>query len=745
MNELNFGLELVHQTIRWSQPLLAAEPSMLESWGTFLYNILLVALGLGFVIFVHELGHFLAAKAFGVQCDKFYVGFDVPISIGPIKLPAKLFHFQWGETEYGIGMIPLGGYVKMLGQDDDPRNAAAEAERAKTASDEPNQAQLPSGAGALNPRSYLAKSVFARMVIISAGVIMNIITGVLMAAVAFYIGVPYDVPVLGSVIPGDPAWHAGMEPGDRIVKAGKMESEELSFRDMQQSIIFAGIRDAEKPIDFRIDRNGEMIDMSVVGTTRHGDPSLKGKIVSLGFRASSVTKAVSSNPISKQYIKDSAFSEAELTPLKPGDIILGINGETLPLSKHSDAPLSFELEQRLEPRHNESVTLRVSRLKDPANPKTSEREEIDVVSPPMPMKSVGLGFLPGPVVGVQANSVAAEAGITNGMKLVAWDGKPIVDSFAFMLDIATKHGQSTSVEFEDGAGNKKSLQWQVPENFPITLLDGFLAPSGLEIPGSGVVFEVSNVVGAIDAGLPAAKAGIQVGDKVTQIQLQPVSEEDASYFSEVFRGAGVLKDAHPVDQYRNMQYWITLMQSLRTGMPLDIYVERDGKVNNSRIQIAKDTNRTWPDRGFVLNNLTRTHHVGNFGDALSLGTHEIVKRGKSVLDFLGMLVTGKMPFRFVGGPGAIAVEATDAASKGISPLLMFLTMLSANLAIINFLPIPALDGGHMLFLIIEAIIGRPVDEELEGKLRMIGVLGLLTLMAAVIFNDVINFSRFFGG
>ena len=76
--------------------------------------------GLGFVIFVHELGHFLVAKMCGVKCEKFYVGFDVPIKIGPLKLPAALFRKQWGETEYGIGIIPLGGYVKMLGQDGNP-------------------------------------------------------------------------------------------------------------------------------------------------------------------------------------------------------------------------------------------------------------------------------------------------------------------------------------------------------------------------------------------------------------------------------------------------------------------------------------------------------------------------------------------------------------------------------------------------------------------------------------------------
>src|SRR3990172_12440144 len=94
-----------------------------------IWIILKVLIGLGLVIFVHELGHFLVAKACGVKCEKFYLGFDVPIKLGPIALPRTLGKFQWGETEYGVGVIPLGGYVKMLGQDDNPANAQKEAER----------------------------------------------------------------------------------------------------------------------------------------------------------------------------------------------------------------------------------------------------------------------------------------------------------------------------------------------------------------------------------------------------------------------------------------------------------------------------------------------------------------------------------------------------------------------------------------------------------------------------------------
>src|SRR5262249_25898333 len=158
----------------------------------------------GFVIFVHELGHFLVAKACGVKCEKFYLGFDI--------YGLKFCKFQWGETEYGIGILPLGGYVKMLGQDDNPARMAEETRRAKA---------QPVGVGATgsssaehapalthgdlppepvsdphepyDPRSYMAQSVPKRMAIISAGVIMNVIFACVMASIAYGLGVK-EVP-----------------------------------------------------------------------------------------------------------------------------------------------------------------------------------------------------------------------------------------------------------------------------------------------------------------------------------------------------------------------------------------------------------------------------------------------------------------------------------------------------------------------------------------------------------------------
>ena len=111
-------------------------------------NIVTAAIGLGLVIFVHELGHFAVAKWCGVYVERFSIGF------GPM-----LWCRKWGETEYALSAVPFGGYVKMRGQDDiDP-------------------GQMTDEQVAADPRSYTSKSVPQRMAIISAGVIMNLITG----------------------------------------------------------------------------------------------------------------------------------------------------------------------------------------------------------------------------------------------------------------------------------------------------------------------------------------------------------------------------------------------------------------------------------------------------------------------------------------------------------------------------------------------------------------------------------------
>src|SRR3954471_474850 len=161
-------------------------------------SLLLLIFGFGFVIFFHELGHFFAAKWVGIRVEQFAVGFGhaliawrkgLGFTIGSSaeryeSLVATGQGAGGGETEYRLNWIPLGGYVKMLGQDDLRPNADQD-----------------------DPRAYNRKSIGARMFVVSAGVIMNII----LAAVGFMIvfslpgGFRVQAPVIGSISSYSPA------------------------------------------------------------------------------------------------------------------------------------------------------------------------------------------------------------------------------------------------------------------------------------------------------------------------------------------------------------------------------------------------------------------------------------------------------------------------------------------------------------------------------------------------------------
>ncbi len=146
-----------------------------------LLTIAKVALGLGFVIFIHELGHFLLAKWNGVKVEKFSIGF------GP-----TLFGWRRGETEYVLAALPLGGFVKMLGEGPDEQESKS-----------------------TDPRAYPNKSVSARMAIISAGVIMNLFLAVACFSLLLREERHELSAVLGGVSAGSPAYEAGLRPATR--------------------------------------------------------------------------------------------------------------------------------------------------------------------------------------------------------------------------------------------------------------------------------------------------------------------------------------------------------------------------------------------------------------------------------------------------------------------------------------------------------------------------------------------------
>jgi regulator of sigma E protease len=144
------------------------------------------------------------------------------------------------------------------------------------------------------------------------------------------------------------------------------------------------------------------------------------------------------------------------------------------------------------------------------------------------------------------------------------------------------------------------------------------------------------------------------------------------------------------------------------------------------------------ERGFSLSYLRTLRLAEDWGAAVSLGTEETKDSLLLVYRVLDKLIHGQISPRNLGGPVSIAAQAKYAADAGLSQLFLFLTMLSANLAVINFLPIPLLDGGHMVFLILEGLRGKPVSERVVVGFHYLGAFFIVCLMVFVLSLDFIR-------
>jgi regulator of sigma E protease len=700
----------------------------------YIRNISMVVIGLGFVIFVHELGHFLVAKACGVKCEKFYVGFDFPISIGPLKLPSRFFRFQWGETEYGLGIFPLGGYVKMLGQDDNPANAQKEADRIRVPKNHDDEGAETAGNGEfastaaadsngddesfeLDPRSYPAKPVPARMAIISAGVIMNLIFAVIFATFAFRSGVPYKPCEIGGTVPGSPAWQAGVEPGSRIIQLGENGTinDHLRFDwDLRNAV---GLSGGKEDIAVRL-RQADGTEKQV--TLRPMVTELEGqKIPMLGVEPATRNELSSKLPVLEGYPASQVMPE-----LKGGDRIVAINGHSV---QHGADVTRWLAQNAIEP-----LNLTIQRESESDASDEPVVQGLDVTLPPHPLKRLGLIMTAGPISGIRPGSPAARAGLREGDRLVSIAGEKIKDPFALPTKMRDFYGQEIEVVVQRGASGAESppTVLRVTPEAPTSFEYGFTFGSPMAVRSLGIAFPLKPHVAGVVRESPAFLAGMKAGDNV--LSLAFASDDPERKAKELINaGEPLVLDDHTLT-------WPFLIDRLQ-GLDDDIYVtiayDRDGQQRTAEMR-PSGSDQFNPHRGLVLAAVSETHYANSWGEAVALGFRQTKEDMGRVLAFLKKLVTGSISPKNLGGPISIAAVAGSEASKGLASLLIFLTFLSANLAILNFLPIPALDGGHMLFLAAEGVRGKPVDERTQIALTLAGVACLLGLMIFVIYLDI---------
>jgi regulator of sigma E protease len=199
---------------------------------------------LGVLIFFHELGHFLVAKKVGIRVDQFSLGF-----------PPTIFKYKYGETTYSIGLLPLGGFVKMAGENPDEESSGA--------SDE-----------------YMSKTILQRAAVIIAGPFTNYLLAiVILIGVHLVVGVPvYDQDniLVGEVVEDGPAATAGLATGDQIIAVGGVAVN--SFDSMRILIN----RVVEAPLEVAWVHQGDTITQTIT-TMSVEQPNLQGGIDTLGI------------------------------------------------------------------------------------------------------------------------------------------------------------------------------------------------------------------------------------------------------------------------------------------------------------------------------------------------------------------------------------------------------------------------------------------------------------------------------
>jgi regulator of sigma E protease len=380
---------------------------------------------LGILIVVHELGHFLVAKACGVRVLKFSIGFGSPIGFGKRRL-----RWERGGTEYVVGWIPLGGFVRMLGE--------------PMPGDQEFAPPVPEDA---TEDEYLeSKPVWQKLAVVFAGPAMNLLLPVVCFVGILWFGFPRADAVVGMVEAGSPAAIAGLQVGDRVTS---IDGDRTEFWD--DVVLPIRDREAGGTLDIEIDRGGERLRMDVpIASQKTRDRF--GAFVNVGWIG------VGFNRLESRIGVPHADSPAALAGLRSGDLVVEVEGRAV---EDWEALVSAQGDASAEVRARgvEFVTWRVERAigekaatsgapLEVASKKTPSVEMLDIEV--LSISSLQrLGLLPATILvsEVTPDRPAALAGLQKNDLILEVDGEPIGSFGTFVSLIQTSAGRELTITY----------------------------------------------------------------------------------------------------------------------------------------------------------------------------------------------------------------------------------------------------------------------------------------------------------
>lgn len=680
-------------------------------------NVLMVVLlvfGFGFVIFWHELGHFLAAKWAGVKVDQFAVGFGqaaiswrkgLGFRIGSSaaeyeqRLRAHLegkdsagwksnnelnLHSReaelagdalgLGETEYRLNWIPLGGYVKMVGQDD-----------------------LDPAARSDSPRAYNNRPVWKRMIIVSAGVVMNMILAVILFTALFGL-TGFNVPpaLVGGVVPGSPAQLAGLRAGDRVLSINGSETHDFNKMMMTVALLQA---DASVPMTIK-GVDGQIRTITITPAHMPSDPSF----LKLGIEPASELRGLDPKTLPSDWAEEKKQARPELFAIEPGDTITAVNG-------HLVTPKEFSvLEDAIQDGGGKPIELTVQPAKGAEKKITVQ----PMFEEPFSGNSLSFaGLAPQGMIESVASKSAAEGKLKPGDVVTAvsssatptnWQPGPSPKALVKVIGQLSEDKQYANFKvIRDGNAvevHDVATQTQLKNgNLGLGISIGY----DLQHPTIGEVIE----------GSPAARAGVPTGATINSVNR---------------------KDIHN---------WYDIYNVLREiGDPKSVPVELTTKDGPRTVDLqldAADLTELASHRFMVPLALHPYEEIRKTANPIEAAKWGVAETRDLTLQFYLMLrrmFQGSVSPKNAMGPYGIFKYGSAFAQRGVDWLIWFLAMISANLAVVNFLPIPIVDGGLFVFLLLEKLMGRPLSPRAQGIAQIVGLCLIGTVFLFVTYNDI---------